>query len=261
MSKKLNEIKVGDVFDSINYGKFQVIEIVRMDNITVKFIETGFVKKVRADYIRTGKVKDALFRYFYGVGFFGCGDYTKKTNKTAYDRWKGMLNRCYNEKYLSQKPTYKGCTVCEEWHNFQNFAQWFEDNYPKDGIEYCLDKDLKVIGNKIYSPETCMLITNAVNVFMTSCTMARGRYMIGASLEKGWGKFKSACSNPITGKYENLGRYQTDKQAHLVWRKRKSELASQLIKASNHQSDIVALTNYKKALDNFEIYKDGFNYV
>ena len=70
-----------------------------------------------------------------------------------------MLRRCYRMADRSYK-TYgaKGVSVCSSWHNFQTFATWYEENYPKDGRTYQLDKD-KLSGLvKIYSPETCVFL-------------------------------------------------------------------------------------------------------
>ena len=64
-----------------------------------------------------------------------------------YKKWREMLARCYCEKYQTKKPSYLGCTVSEEWHNFQVFAEWFYSNF--NGSNNCeLDKDLLVLGNK-----------------------------------------------------------------------------------------------------------------
>ena len=38
-----------------------------------------------------------------------------------YDRWKKILNRCYNEDRLSRYPSYNGCKVSNEWLTFSNF--------------------------------------------------------------------------------------------------------------------------------------------
>ena len=40
----------------------------------------------------------------------------------------------------------------------------FEANYRKN---YCLDKDILIPGNKIYSPETCCLVPNEINVLFS----------------------------------------------------------------------------------------------
>ena len=64
--------------------------------------------------------------------------------------------------------SYKGVEVCEEWYNFQNFAEWCETQKflnAKDvkGKSYQLDKDILVKGNKIYSPDTCCFVPPEIN--------------------------------------------------------------------------------------------------
>ena len=107
----------------------------------------------------------------YGIGFIGVGNY-KSRNKTghtkAYNAWAAMLQRCYDSKLHLRNPTYKECSVIEEWYNFQNFAGWFEKNYI-DG--YQLDKDLLIKGNKIYSPETCCFVPKEINLILGKPTL------------------------------------------------------------------------------------------
>ena len=47
-----------------------------------------------------------------------------------------------------------------EWHNFQVFAKWFDENY-MEGFQ--LDKDIKIEGNKIYSSGTCLFVSPTNN--------------------------------------------------------------------------------------------------
>lgn len=71
------------------------------------------------------------------------------------------------------KPTYEGCTVCDEWLYFSNFKKWFDENYI-EGFQ--LDKDIIIRGNKVYSPQTCCFVPKEINIiskikvkeFMTS---------------------------------------------------------------------------------------------
>ena len=74
-----------------------------------------------------------------------------------------MLRRCYGK---NRTACYKGCTVHEVWHNLQVFAQWYNENYPKDGCDvvYQLDKDIKIKGNKEYRPEACQFVAQDVNL-------------------------------------------------------------------------------------------------
>lgn len=163
--KSIHE-SVGKVFDSANYGRFVVEEYINSSNVTVRFLETGGVKKTKYCHVLSGGVRDDMFPSVCGVGYIGNGNYKSRIGRvktTCYHKWRSMINRCYSDEYHKLKPTYKDCTVCEEWHNFQNFAKWFEDNYPQDGKDYQLDKDIKVRGNRVYSPDTCMFVSASDN--------------------------------------------------------------------------------------------------
>ena len=54
-----------------------------------------------------------------GVGYWGCEDVD--TDSTAYNKWHGILHRCYSTKVHEKYPEYIGCIVSEEWKNFSNF--------------------------------------------------------------------------------------------------------------------------------------------
>jgi hypothetical protein len=64
---------------------------------------------------------------------------------------------------------YKDCEVCSEWHNFQVFADWYENNYYDIGEgRMHIDKDILGKGSKIYSPDTCIFVPQRINmIFMT----------------------------------------------------------------------------------------------
>jgi len=151
---------VGGVFNSSRDGSFIVQAIKSAKEVYIMFLKTGCKRVVEASNARKGNVKDYLLPRVFGVGFMGLGKYTKKENKKAYQLWHGMLMRCYYEGYLVNKPTYRECSVCEEWHNFQNFTDWFNENYVEGKH---LDKDIKIKGNKTYSPEACSFVTLTEN--------------------------------------------------------------------------------------------------
>lgn len=142
-----------------------------------------------------------------------------------YVKWSKMLERCYCEKYKIKHKTYTECIVCDEWLVFSNFKRWI-DSQDWEGNQ--LDKDLIFIGNKIYSPETCVFVTPLVNTFVTDCGSARGEMPIGVNRCNKTSKFEARCRNPFTGKKEYLGRFSDIDSAHLVWKNRKHELACQL---------------------------------
>ena len=141
-----------------------------------------------------------------------------------YNIWSHMITRCYSETYQKKKPTYKSCTVCDDWLIFSNFRKWMDSQY---WYMLCLDKDILVKGNKIYSPETCIFISKELNSFTTDSGSTRGNFPIGVHFHKKAGKFRANCNNPFTLKVESLGLFSCPNEAHKAWKARKHELACQ----------------------------------
>lgn len=193
----------------------------------------------------------------YGVGFIGVGRFSSKNgskNSKAYDVWRSMMARCYREESHAVMPTYKDCTVCREWHNYQNFAEWFYKNLPNDGERYHLEKDLKMVGNKEYGPSACIFVKPVVNLFITDCAAARGEYMVGVTVDKLTGKFRSRCRNPMTSRRESLGLFNKEIDAHMAWRKRKYELACELAMLQEDKGVKAALLGWADALSSFKVH-------
>jgi len=156
-------IREGDVYTTNFSGDLEVVEYIHSKCILIRFLLTGFTKEVRADHIRNGTIKDPLNPTVHGVGYIGVGTYRAHTSgkgSKEYKTWTGMLERCYSPKSLETHPSYHDCTVHIDWHNFQNFANWFEDNYIA-GMH--LDKDKLIEGNREYSPDACCFITQKEN--------------------------------------------------------------------------------------------------
>lgn len=87
-------------------------------------------------------------------------NYTKPTREQKYNLLNNMKTRCYNPNYHKVRPDYKECSVCDEWlDNHIAFYEWVDHNYYKIKGEQSvqLDKDILVPGNKVYSPDTCIL--------------------------------------------------------------------------------------------------------
>ena len=152
-----------------------------------------------------------------------------------YAVWRDMLRRCYSKKYLERKPSYIGTSVCSEWLYASEFKKWMEQ---QEWSGKCLDKDIIVPGNKLYSPDTCAFVLTATNSFVLASDAIRGDYPIGVSLLKRTGKYHATCQNLFTGKKEHLGYFSTPEEAHEAWRKRKHELA-QLVAATESDPRIV----------------------
>jgi hypothetical protein len=129
--------------------------------------DSGWIGCFQIGDIKKGEFKDKMHPSVFGTGFVGNGEYKPRENgklTKVYNAWAAMIRRCYDSKYQQRNPTYKGCSVSKDWHDFQNFAKWFEENYPADGNRYDLDKDYLVKGNKIYSAHTCCFLSPQQNV-------------------------------------------------------------------------------------------------
>jgi hypothetical protein len=158
-----------------------------------------------ADYVTQKKIKDenGMVRVEY------C---------PFYQTWINMLKRCYSSAYQSVQTTYIGCSVCEEWRRFSSFRGWMMSQ-KWEGMQ--LDKDHTSPGNKIYSPDFCVFIPQALNLFLNDQRRQRGEWPIGVTYNKRSRVFIAQCCNPFSGQYENLGRHKTPELAHEAWRKAK----------------------------------------
>ena len=188
--------------------------------------ENGYSTNCYYFDFKRGKVFNPFEKATYGIGYFGDGKYI--ADSRAYIQWTGMLKRCYSEKYLQKYPSYKDCKVCDEWLNYQNFAEWHENNYYE--INNCnmqLDKDILQKGNKIYSPDTCVYLPEEINYIVLSRNSKRGKYPIGVYLHSDKTKFV-AQSHDINKKMIYLGRYDTINEAFQVYKKYKEKVIKQV---------------------------------
>lgn len=145
-----------------------------------------------------------------------------------YNKWSGMLSRCYSVKRFNLRQDYEGCGVSEDWLLFSSFIKWV-DSQPNRNWQNCeLDKDLLFKGNKLYSQESCVFITKDVNIFLSTRRASRGKYMIGVSWHKENKMFRSTCNNPFNKKSEHVGYFESELEAHKAWQSKKHEYAHQL---------------------------------
>lgn len=136
--------------------------------------------------------------------------------------WKNMMGRCYSKAYRGRCPTYTGCAVSDEWLRFSSFRNWMES---QDWDGKHLDKDILFPGNKIYSPSTCVFVSREVNLFLSNCLYARGKYPVGVVRRKDCSRFQARCSNPFTGKVESVGLFLSAEDARKAWLSRKHDFA------------------------------------
>lgn len=257
MSKKID--RTGET-NTNNFGSEMVIvEYRKYSDIDVYFPKYDWIAKgVQCSNFKKGNIKCPYERSVYGVGYLGEGKYKCKENgkhTRIYDTWHSMIQRCYSEKYHKRHPTYKDCTVYKEWHNFQNFAKWYENNYyTVEGERMDLDKDILFKHNKIYSPDTCIFVPQAINKLFVKCDKSRDGYPIGVSPHGN--KYRVQCSiiNPETGKskIKHLGLYDTQEKAFEIYKYYKEKNIKEV---ADYYKEYIPQRLYD-ALYNYEVEMD-----
>lgn len=150
-----------------------------------------------------------------------------------------IRNRCYNKTMQKDKPKYIGCQMCTEWlEDRQEFYKWLDENYYTiDGEQVDIDKDILIKGNRVYSPDTCLIVPHHINTMFETIP----KYTI-------YCKRSNTYKAMIKVKNKNivLGYYQTEQEAQEVYRLHK-------------QSRIIALADEYKSKIPTKVYKAIIN--
>lgn len=125
-----------------------------------------------------------------------------------------MLERCYAKNAHIKYPSYKGCSVCEDWLYLSRFKEWYESNYIEG---YDIDKDLIVKGYKIYSPDTCCFIPHDINTIIAISRERKHNLPIGVVKCKGGYQARMGKDRQI------IGFYKTPEAAFLAYKKAKEQ--------------------------------------
>ena len=151
--------------------KMQIIYYQSYSKISVRFLdEHKYIADTSYHNFLTGAVKNK-YRPVYGEhGYMGEGKYStlyNKNSRIAFEMWSGLHERSGN--FDGRHPAYADVSVDENWYNFQNFHKWFDENYYEiEGEVMSLDKDILYPGNRVYSPDKCIIIPLKINdVFIT----------------------------------------------------------------------------------------------
>lgn len=146
-----------------------------------------------------------------------------------------MLERCYSERCKNDQPAYRDVTCCEEWLYYPDFYEWLhsQENFEKwyNGSRWCLDKDILVKGNKIYSPDTCCLVPNNANVLFIKSNALRGDLPIGVSRhpthkDKYYVQFSTSKHNKRRNVF--IGLYKDVNEAFIAYKTAKEEYIKQV---------------------------------
>lgn len=152
------------------------------------------------------------------------GSYENQIQTLSSQIWNAMHMRCKSGNEGTANSTYKGCSISENFKDFQFFSEWCQSqegygNKTDKGRHWELDKDLILKGNKVYSENICVFIPLEINTAIASSVKNRGEYPIGVH----WSKDKSVFVAQINdnGSRKHLGYFKSPEEAFYKYKNAK----------------------------------------
>ena len=228
MPRKIN--REGEITKDKNGTYMKIIKYKNYDDIFVEFLDE-YHAIIHSDYdkFKRKSIKNPYFPSVYGVGYLGQGKYNAVENgkiTIQYNYWKAMMQRCYCKSINKHTSAYNNVSVCKEWHNFQNFAKWFDKNfYSVSGEKMSLDKDILKKGNTIYSPETCIFAPMKINqLFIKNKTVRNSNLCIGVRYNKNKNKYQAQCGTSDEKRVKTICCVDTLEEAFNKYKEYKENL-------------------------------------
>lgn len=229
----------------------KIVEYNNSHNITIEFQDEN---KYRLKTSYGNWVKESFHNPYTKTIFnVGCiGNTCSKVNdikKESYKVWYAMMQRCYKECF-NNKPTYLQCYVCDNWHCYENFEKWYNENfYQVRNEQMMLDKDILYKGNIEYCPDKCVFTPQSINKLFTKRQLHRGLYPIGVRYDSRYDKFAASCGNGDRRKSKYLGYYDNSYSAFMAYKKFKEKRIKQV--ADEYKNEIP--TNLYEAMYKYEV--------
>ena len=238
--------RVGETNKNKRGTLMEIIKYNSSEDMDIRFLDEFFYVKKGVTYsaFKNGGVKNPFDRNVYGIGYIGLGEHAVKigNDKTQeYRVWHELIARCYSKERKSKYLSYYNTTkVCDEWKCYQRCADWYSEHKYECGELLHLDKDILYPGNKIYSPYTCLLVPQRINMIFTNKPNTRG-------LPNGVVKTKDDRYEAVCNK-KKYGIYDTVEETFAAYAKAKEDIIKQV---ADEYKDIIpqnvydALYNYK----------------
>lgn len=137
-----------------------------------------------------------------------------------YVRWGSMLNRAYSASFQANQPTYKKCSVTSSWLSFMTFRAWVLE---QESLGLALDKDLKIKGNTVYAPDTCLFIPASLNSLLCDSAASRGCLPKGVNINKRARSKPYEAAFSYQGRRKYIGAYATKEEAYEAYTTAKNE--------------------------------------
>lgn len=232
---------IGDVYPTNCGVDVQILEVSGLgkQRVLVKWLDgVGYEQVVNTTNLSNGKLYNPYKPSVYGRGYVGIGKHiplASGVHTLEYSTWKGLYNRCHSEKFLIQKPTYRGCSVDSQWECFQDFGDWSESAIGWGNNMWNIDKDLLFKGNKVYGPDTCVMLPHDLNMLIVTRIGGRGEYPIGVHKGKGRNQF-TAQFNEFSGS-KKLKRFWTVNEAFMFYKTNKERVIKEAAEIYKDQID------------------------
>lgn len=239
MSRRTN---IGDRFTSPLGTIVEVVGKVKgKQKSIVKCLSDDTTFVIGTSNLNNGTFRTPLCRTVYGVGYFGNGKHLCRDSfgvmTSSYMAWSNMIRRCYTNYASDPKSRTYSAEVSADWHNYQNFAEWYctaIEKFEAFSVAPKLDKDLlslKARGN-IYSKDTCCILPNIINCALVELRDTNNNKH-GVSMKRG----KYLASVMHKGK-QNYVLCSTEDEAVKEYCKMKSRFLEELANEYKHILDI-----------------------
>lgn len=210
--------------------------------------------KATIQYKQKDVAKKANRKILFGVAVFDADCTCNGKNEMIYRAWKSMIFRCYSKEYAASHPTYKECTVCENWLTFSNFLNWANKIQVGFKEGYHLDKDLIFSNNKLYSPDTCCFVPREINDMIVKPSVNKNGLPIGVT-KRGNLYYVSHGISLLGGqKSKSVGYFKNINDAFNAYKFSKEAYIKEVAKKYYEENKITkrvynALMNYNVKID------------
>lgn len=254
----------GVVFTSEEGYKYIILDYNKAGT-KIRFLDNGYECIVNTQSaVDNHRIKNP-YKPFYMGNYIGPGEYGRKKDVKAYQTWYHMHTRVYESenKISTDLDHYKHVYICEEWYNFQNFAQWYYNQLSilNPDFLYTIDKDILQWNQneKIYSPKTCVMIPRELNAALSNYKNLVSRHGLPTGVRRrGRLYYAEIQSNLFTDNFDyNRHGFETPEEAFDEYKRAKITYIRE--KADYYYKNNAISQQVRDALYNIEIvpYSDS----
>ena len=221
---------IGKIYKTNSCGDCFVIDAKSSTDMTVMFYD-GYVAKVYKGNLDKGKVRNPYFKSNRSLGIYDVKLRHREGILKVQTLWRNILQRCYMDDFHKRHPTYSDVNLSEEWFRYTDFENDIlsmenSDRFLNDG--WVLDKDGIIIGNRLYSKETCCFIPKSLNSKISSLAKLEQDDVGYSLLPSGWFRV-------VVGGEGHIGCYRTKCEATRAYKYAKAKNILKSIKSYEGQ--------------------------